>query len=123
MKVLIVDDSSFAIATIRKVIEKMHGYEVVGEATNGKTAFQKVKKLEPDISTLDNILPDTIGTKLIEPFKKINPDVKIIMISAIQQSVVTQEALELGADDYLVKPFKDEELINTINAIRSGIHL
>jgi len=122
-KVLIVDDSSFAIATIRKVIEKMDDYEVVGDATNGKTAFQKAKKLEPDIITLDNILPDTIGTKLIKPLKKLNPDVKIIMISAIQQSAVTEEALALGADDYLVKPFKDEELISTISEAGLSIHL
>ena len=121
MKVLIVDDSAFAIATIRKVIESMPGYEVVGEAVNGRAAYQKTKSLKPDIITLDNILPDTIGTKLIKPFKKLNPNIKILMISAIQQSAVTKEALELGADDYLVKPFKEDELMDHIEALRLGI--
>jgi len=120
-KVLIVDDSTFAIATIRKVIESMDGYEIVGEAKDGKTAYKKAKTLNPDIITLDNILPDTIGTKLIQPFRKLDPNVKILMISAIQQASVTKEALELGADEYLVKPFKDEDLIEALRSLKVGI--
>lgn len=120
-KVLIVDDSAFAIATIRKVIESLEGYEVVGEAKDGRTAYKKAKTLNPDIITLDNILPDTIGTKLIKPFKKLDPNVKILMISAIQQKFVTEEALELGADEYLVKPFKEDDLVDALHSLKVGI--
>ncbi|MGB0521314.1 MAG: response regulator [Flammeovirgaceae bacterium] len=121
MKVLIVDDSSFAISMIRKVVESMEGYEVVGEAKDGRSAYKQAQNLNPDIITLDNILPDTIGTKLIKPLKKLDPDVKILMISAIQQATVTQEAIDLGADDYLVKPFQDRELIEALTDLKVNI--
>ena len=121
LKVLIVDDSAFTIASIRKTVEAMDGYEVIGEAIDGRSAYKKAKTLKPDIITLDNILPDTIGTKLIKPFKKLLPYVKILMVSAIQQHSVTQEALDLGADEYLVKPFKDEELMEAIKALSVSI--
>lgn len=120
-KVLIVDDSVFAISSIRKIIERLNDYEVVGEAKDGRSAYQKAKNLNPDIITLDNILPDTIGTKLIKPFKKLDPNVKILMISAIQQASVTQEAMELGADDYLVKPFQDNELEEALHGLKINI--
>ena len=120
-KVLIVDDSAFAIASIRKIIELLDGYEVVGEAKDGRSAYKKAKTLNPDIITLDNILPDTIGTKLIKPFKKLNPEVKILMVSAIQQASVTQEAIDLGADDYLVKPFTDKDLSEALHGLKINI--
>lgn len=122
VKVLIVDDSVFAIATIRKVLENMPDFEVVGEALDGRSAYKKAKTLEPDLITLDNILPDTIGTKLIKPLKKINPEGKILIVSAIQQASVTKEALELGADGYLVKPFRDDELKEQLQAIGLSIN-
>ena len=117
VKVLIVDDSLFAIATIRRVLENMPQFEVVGEAVDGRSAYQQAKTLEPDLITLDNILPDTIGTKLIKPLKKLNPEGKILMVSAIQQTAVTQDALALGADGYLVKPFREEELKERLSTL------
>jgi len=112
-KVLIVDDSLY-MRTIIKDALVSKGYEVVGQAANGESAIDMALDLQPDIITLDNILPDMLGLDILKTLKEEEIESKIIMISAVGQQSVVDEGLRLGLDDYIVKPFTAEQLIDIL---------
>jgi two-component system chemotaxis response regulator CheY len=96
------------------------GYEVVGQAANGEQAIDMALELKPDLITLDNILPDMIGTDILKVLKQDEKlDSKVIMISAVGQESVIQEGMSLGASEYIVKPFTNESLIEIVNKVLS----
>ena len=113
--VLVVDDSAFMRASIQKALEETGRYEVIGEAADGQSAYQMAESLQPQAITLDNILPDQLGYNLISDFKQQQPEVKILMVSAVRQKAVIKEAVKEGADGYIGKPFSDNELIRAID--------
>ncbi len=115
-RVLIVDDSPYIRSLIRNVLEN-NGYEVVGEADNGEKAIDLAFELQPDVITLDNILPDMVGTDILKVLKDQNIKSKVLMISAVGQQSVIDIGMELGADEYVVKPFDDDELLEIINRV------
>ena len=114
-KLLIVDDSMYMRTLIKDALTEA-GYEVVGQASDGETAIDLAIELQPDIITLDNILPDMIGTDILRILKQEEEiESKVIMISAVGQKAVIDEALELGASGYIVKPFTNEQLVACID--------
>ena len=115
-KVLIVDDSLYMRTVIKDALSSS-GYDVVGQAANGETAIDLALELQPDIITLDNILPDMLGLDIIKVLKEEEIKSKIIMISAVGQQSVIDEGLSLGADNYIVKPFTSEQLIESIGKL------
>ncbi|MEO9801678.1 MAG: response regulator [Reichenbachiella sp.] len=115
-KVLIVDDSMYMRTLIKDTL-KAEGYEIVGEAPNGETAIDLAMELTPDLITLDNILPDMIGTDILKVFKDQGISSKVIMVSAVGQQSVINEGIELGASEYIVKPFTSEDLIAVVNRV------
>ena len=113
-RVLIVDDSLYMRTMISDAV-KAAGYEVVGEAENGEKAIDLAMELTPDVITLDNILPDMIGTDILRVLKVDEElDCKVIMVSAVGQESVIQEGMSLGASDYIVKPFTSENIVEAI---------
>lgn len=90
------------------------GYEVVGEAPNGQTALQLAKETTPDLVTLDVILPDNTGLDVLKGIKQDQPDMKVIIVSAVGQEVIVNEAIENGALAYIVKPFSEEKVLETV---------
>ena len=116
-KVLIVDDSMYMRTLISDALVSA-GYEVVGQAANGEQAIDMAMELEPDLITLDNILPDMIGTDILRVLKQEEHiDASVIMISAVGQDSVIQEGMSLGASDYIVKPFTAESLVDAVNKV------
>ncbi|OIP40984.1 two-component system response regulator [Candidatus Desantisbacteria bacterium CG2_30_40_21] len=117
-RILIVNDSLFMRRILRKILT-CAGYDVVGEATDGTIAVQRYRELKPDLVTMDIVLPD-IEMNGIETLKwliSINPEVKIVMISAVGYEELINEVLSIGAKDFVVKPFKPEILIKTIQQV------
>jgi two-component system, chemotaxis family, chemotaxis protein CheY len=114
--VLIVDDSLYMRTTIKDSLESA-GFNIVGQAVNGEEAIDLAFDLQPDIITLDNILPDMIGTDILKVYTEEGLLSKVIMISAVGQESVIQEGLSLGAKAYLVKPFTPDQLINEVNKL------
>jgi len=112
--VLIVDDSLYMRTLIRDALTEK-GYNVVGEAANGEEAIDLAFELMPDIITLDNILPDMIGTDILKVFQEEGLSSKVIMISAVGQDSVINEGMKLGALDYIVKPFTSEKLVDALS--------
>lgn len=113
-RVLVVDDSMYMRTLIKDALSN-EGFEVVGEAPNGESAIDLAMDLKPDLITLDNILPDMIGTDILKVLMDEGLESKIIMVSAVGQQSVINEGIELGAADYIVKPFTAEDLVAIVN--------
>lgn len=113
-KILVVDDSLY-MRTIIKDALSAAGFEVIGLAGNGETAIDMALELQPDLITLDNILPDMLGLDILNVLKEEDLDSKVIMISAVGQESVVEEGIRRGASDYIVKPFTSEQLVAAVN--------
>ncbi len=111
--VLVVDDSLYMRTIIKDALEA-EGFNVVGQASNGEEAIDMAFELQPDFITLDNILPDMIGTDILKVYKEEGLTSKVVMISAVGQESVVNEGISLGAIDYIVKPFTNDQLINAL---------
>ncbi len=105
IRVLIVDDSAFTRLAIKEILEKDPDIKVVGTARDGLEAVEKVKKLKPDVVTLDVQMPKMDGLQALKIIMEENP-VPVVMISALTKegARVTLEALKLGAVDFITKP-------------------
>ena len=117
-KILVVDDS-FYMRTMLKNMLLDAGYNVVGEAANGQSALELVKELSPELVTLDVILPDNTGLAVLKGIRQENQNIKVIMVSAVGQEVIINEAMELGATAYIVKPFSEEKVLDTVRNVFS----
>lgn len=114
-KVLVVDDSLYMRELIKSALTNSGKYIVVGEAANGNSGIELALELKPDAITMDNILPDMIGIDVVKELRKEEIEAKIIMVSAVGQENVIQEGMNSGANDYLIKPFNAETLIEKID--------
>ncbi len=112
--VLIVDDSIYSRSTIRNVLSDA-GYTIVGEANQGELAIDMASQLMPDLITLDNVMPDMMGFDVLKALNASKVKSKVIFVSAVGQQTVINKALEMGAVDYLAKPFTDEKLLEVVD--------
>lgn len=113
-KVLVVDDAKVIRMVIKRLLTQ-HGYQVAGEAENGREAFEKYKQLRPDAVTMDIIMPEVDGIQGLKDILAFDKQAKVIMISAIDQRDSLTDAIRNGATDYVVKPFGDDRMISTLN--------
>lgn len=104
-KVMIVDDAAFMRLNLKNILKE--DYEVVGEAQNGKEAVEMYQELNPDFVTMDITMPVMDGLEAIKAIKDIDPEARIIVCSAMGQQKMIIEAIEAGAKDFIVKPFKE----------------
>ena len=111
--VLIVDDSSYTRKVIKLALTKI-GCEIVGEAETGEQAIDIAIEKDPDIITLDNILPDMLGLDILRVIKEEKLHGDVIMISAIGQQSTVADGLELGAVKYIVKPFTAADVVAAV---------
>ena len=116
-KVLIVDDSMYMRAMISSALSSTGRYEVIAQAGTGSQGIELALEHEPDLITMDNILPDMIGIDIVKELRAEGVDSKIIMISAVGQDDVFQEGKANGAQDYLVKPFTPEILVERVDKL------
>jgi two-component system chemotaxis response regulator CheY len=109
--VLIVDDSEMVRRVIREVLTK-NGFNIVGEAENGRLGVEKYIELKPDIVTMDITLEEMNGIDALKEIKKIEPSAVVVIVSStVYQSFVAAEIVQSGADDCVVKPFDEEMLM------------
>ena len=113
VKVIVADDNTDFVNTLMGYFEKEEGIEVIGIARDGEEAYKQILEKQPDIALLDVIMPHLDGLGVLEKLQSSNLG-KIpmcIMLSAVGQDKVTQKAISLGAEYYVVKPFDIELLI------------
>ncbi len=112
---MIVDDAAFMRLNLKNILKE--DYEIVGEAQNGKEAVEMYQELTPDIVTMDITMPVMDGLEAIKAIKDIDPEAQIIVCSAMGQQKMIIEAIEAGAKDFIVKPFKEGRVIEAIRKL------
>ena len=115
-RVLVADDASFMRQMIRDIIEP-EGYEVVGEASDGVEVVEKFKELQPDMVMMDIVMPKRSGIDAVKAIKSEDPDASIVMCSALGQETLVMEAIQAGAKDFIVKPFKPDAVVGTLKKV------
>ena len=118
-KVLIVDDAIFMRNMIKDIFAGS-GFEVVGEAANGLEAVEKHRELKPDLTTMDIVMPFKSGIEATREIIKNDPRAVIVMCSALGQESLVMEAIEAGAADFVVKPFKPEDVHRVVQKVLGG---
>jgi two-component system, chemotaxis family, chemotaxis protein CheY len=112
-KLLIVDDAAFMRLTIRNMLRR-YEIEIVGEAANGAIGVEMYKRLRPDVVTMDITMPEMTGLEALKAIKTFDPQAKVIMVSAMGQEGMVKESIISGAKTFIVKPFNEEFLYQTI---------
>lgn len=103
---------------IKNILTK-HGYEVAGEAENGKQAVTLYSEVKPDLVTMDITMPEMDGIESVKAIRALDQDANIIMISAMGQQAMVMDAIQAGARDFIVKPFQQERVIQAIERVLS----
>ena len=114
--VLIVDDAIFMRTMIADIL-KGAGFEVVGEASSGVEAVQMYKDLQPDLVTMDIVMPDMGGIDAVREIVKDDPGARILMCSAMGQQGLVVEAIQAGARDFVVKPFQPSRVLEAVQRL------
>jgi two-component system chemotaxis response regulator CheY len=115
-RILVADDASFMRQMIREIVEA-EGYEVVGEASDGVEAVDQFKKLQPDVVTMDIVMPRRSGIDAVRGIVELDPTARVVMCSALGQETLVTEALQAGAKDFIVKPFKPDAVLATLKKV------
>ena len=108
-KVLVADDASFVRMMIRQVLTRL-GHSNILEAENGFEAINLYKANKPALTILDIAMPELDGLSALKEIISFDPTAKVIMCSAVSHETIVWEALEIGAVDFVAKPFRSDEL-------------
>lgn len=116
-RAIVVDDSNFQRNKLVQILESIADIKVISAVENGEKAIDYALELKPDLITLDNMLPDMMGLDVLRATRVHLANTKIIMISAVGQRSVIEEAKQIGADEYLVKPVDSNILKDTVTRL------
>lgn len=119
MKLLIVDDSFIMRRSIEKCVSDF-GLTSVLTAPDGKSALEIFMKERPSLVTLDITMPEMDGLSCLDAMMKVNPDARVIVISALKDSATGLEAIRKGAKGFLPKPFSPDQLRDELTAVIGG---
>lgn len=115
-KILIVDDATFMRMMIKDILTK-GGFNVIGEAENGAKAIEKFTELSPDLVIMDITMPEVDGIQAVKEIKKLDANSKIIMCSAMGQQAMVIESIQAGAQDFIVKPFQPDRVLEAVKKV------
>lgn len=115
-KVLIVDDASYMREMIKDILSK-YGYKIVGEAENAKDSTARYAALKPDIVTMGIVMRKKTGIDGVKEIMVLDPNARILMISAFGQQAMVVDAIQAGAKGFVMKPFKPEVLLEEVKRI------
>jgi two-component system, chemotaxis family, chemotaxis protein CheY len=121
MRLLIVDDSNIIRSRIMRIVlaGTLPGAQIVGLARDGAQAVMMFKAHQPDVVTMDLTMPNMDGIRCIEEIMAINPDVPILVISALADKTTAIAALRKGARGFLNKPFTEKQLVAALKEVIS----
>ena len=116
-RLLVVDDALIMRAMI-KDIARQAGWQIAGEATNGRECLERYRELSPDLVTLDIVMPEMDGVEALRQLRQEDPPATVVMVTAIDQKEKLSECIRLGARDFLVKPFDRDHLRSLLQRYR-----
>lgn len=117
LHILIVDDHEVLRRGLRAVIESHPGWEVCGEAANGREAVEEAKKLRPDVVVMDISMPELNGLEATRQILKATPLTKVVILTKHASEQLVYEALDAGAQGYVLKSAPAQDLVNAIEAL------
>lgn len=110
--VLVVDDTQFMRKMLKDILSER--FEVIGEAENGKESLEMVEEHEPDLVTMDVIMPEMDGLEALSKIKDRYDNLTVIMVTSVGQNEKVTEAMKKGAEGYIIKPFDEESVLDEI---------
>jgi two-component system, chemotaxis family, chemotaxis protein CheY len=119
-KILITDDAIIIREMIKDTVTAA-GWTVVGQASNGKMAVDLYREHRPDVMTLDMVMPEYDGLYALREIMALDPQAKVLVVSALDQSKILKEAFVLGATDFIIKPFKQQALLEALERLVSAV--
>ena len=114
--VLVCDDAVFMRTMIGDILTQA-GLEVIGEADSGAQAVEKYKALKPDLVTMDIIMPEMGGIEAVKAITNFDPQARVLMCSAMGQQALVAEAIQAGANDFVVKPFQPSRVLEAVQRV------
>ena len=111
--VLVVDDAVFMRTMLKKLLTEA-GLEVAGEAENGEMAVARYQELKPDLVMMDITMPKMDGLEALKEIMRTDPQARVVMCTALGQERTVMEAVQAGAKDYIIKPFKAENVLEVV---------
>lgn len=115
-KILLVDDAAFMRMMIKDALTK-NGYTNIIEAADGEIACATYAAEKPDLVIMDITMPNKTGIEALRDIKASDPSAKIVMCSAMGQEAMVVDAIKLGALDFIVKPFKPDRILQTVQKV------
>lgn len=115
-KILLVDDAAFMRKVIKDTLTK-NGYTDLYEAVDGADAVEKFSEINPDLVIMDITMPNMDGLEALKAMRAKNSSANIVMCSAMGQEAMVIEAIQSGAKDFIVKPFKPDRVLKTVTSI------
>ena len=115
-RILLVDDTAFMRRMLREILTR-EGYEVAGEARNGREAVEQYRAVRPDLVIMDITMPEMDGIAAVREILGADPAARIVMCSALGQDEPIVEALDAGARDFILKPFLPEKVLEAVRKI------
>ncbi len=116
-KILVVDDAAFMRTVLKDIIKKNGLASEILEAADGVEAVKLFQKAQPDLVTMDITMPRADGIQALRAILKINPNAKVVMITSVGEKHTVQDAMRLGARDYVVKPFDRASVPIVLNKV------
>ena len=116
LSVMIVDDALFMRNMLKDIFVRA-GYQVVAEAEDGEVALERYREIRPDIVTMDIVMPKRSGIEALRDIVDHDPQACVIMVSALGQDSLVLEAVEAGARDFIVKPFREEKVLDVVRRV------
>jgi len=114
-RTLVVDDSSFQRTIVSDTLDDR--FEVVDTAENGQQAVSKFEELDPDVITMDIIMPEMTGLEALREIKSRSPETIIVMCTSVEQEQKMREAAKAGADGYVTKPISETKLLEEFDSL------
>jgi len=115
-KILLVDDAAFMRQMIKNTLST-NGYTEVFEAVDGADAVQKFSEIAPDLVIMDITMPNMDGLEALKAIRAKDSSANVVMCSAMGQETMVMDAVRSGAKDFIVKPFKPDRVLKTVNSI------
>ncbi len=116
-RILVVDDASFMRTLLKDIIKSNGLASEIFEAADGIEGVKAYQKIKPDLVTLDVNMPRADGIQALRAILKINPSAKVVMITSVEEKHIVQDAIKLGARDYIVKPFDRSNVPLVLNRV------
>ena len=113
VNVLIVDDARFMRLVLRRILTQA-GHQIIGEAKDGVEAVEMYAEKRPDVMTLDIVMPRQNGIEAVREIMQFDPAAKIIMVTALGQEAFVLDAIKAGAREFIIKPFRNEEIVKAV---------